>query len=1074
MRRLPSAIVIYIIAISCCIFTSASYSQTDTLTIVTYNILNYPGSDATIRNPFFRPVIHSMKPDVLIVQEMLSQTGVTTFLNEVMNKYQPGLYSTVTFNDGDDTDNSFYYRSDKVTYIGAQYINTALRQIAEYTFRHTNSGEVIKIYSLHLKASATTDDENKRLAEVTILRNHMNALPANTNFIVGGDFNIYKSTEPAYIKLIGSEADNDGRCFDPKTLTGLWNNGTYAIHHTQSPRVRSFGGGATGGLDDRFDMLLNSWSLTDNLISASYKAFGNDGNHYNDSINRLPNTAVPDSVAHGLHYAADHIPVVAKYVFQSLSAFNLLTPANNSIDQSISGLLTWQASTGATGYDVYFGTTNPPTTIVSTNQSGTSYSYSGTAYNTTYYWKVVAKSGSFTREATGSPWNFKTIALAQPGSFNLLSPTDGAINQPRSGSLTWSSSSQAAGYDVYLDTLNNPLTIVSINQTATSFEYMNLTSGRTYYWKVIAKNATGTTVGSGSPRSFTIANVPLAPSNVHIIDKSDNRIYLGWVDNANDELGYRVYRRNGLAKSNVSGDLPPNTTGFTDTLLLPNTQYTYEVLAYNLQGEGNYATVTSYTLAMKPDIKDKFTYGTTSIYVVIDTKLNPSVTEYAIKVTSDSLIDAYVQNDGTLGIDPVWKTYTAWNGNAGVQVVGLNPATEYFIKVLSRNAENTIDATANFKNITTGTFSVSQNVNQGWNLVSIPTLKSDLRKVVVFPSGTSPAYAFSGGYVLRDTLNQGSGYWLKFPTTQSIEVNGDPLESDTIYLTTGWNIIGSISTPVTTGSILQDPSGLISSVFWGYDNGYTSAENIEPMKAYWVKANGSGKIILNSVSKSNSKNATTASQVTANKLTFSDKTGKQQVLFFGNEVNLPLDKFELPPIPPADAFDIRFESGRTAALINDHKKQNILLQSLSLPLYLEWEITDNAIYRITDRQGNSDYELKGTGSISINDELLKSISLERLAGAAQSGEITNYALMQNYPNPFNPSTMITYQIPSGSFVTLKVYDILGQEVAVVVDKFQESGSYSVEFDSQNLSGGMYYYKLQAGTYTEIRKMILLK
>lgn len=1077
MRRLPSVIVIYIIALSCCIFTSASFGQFDTLTIATYNILDYSGNSSD-RNPFFRRVVHAMKPDVLIVQEMNDQAGVTSFLNNVMNVFQPHLYFTVPFNDGPDTDNSFYYRSDKVTYIGAQYISTALRRIAEYTFRHNNSSEVIKIYSLHLKASTGTDNETKRLNEATILRNHMNALPANTNFIVGGDFNIYRSTEPAYIKLTGSEADNDGRCFDPLNLTGTWNQPDYAIHHTQSTRksVPSFGGGATGGLDDRFDMLLNSLSLTDNLIS--YKAFGNDGNHYNDSINRLPNTAVPDSVAHALYYASDHIPVVAKYVFQSLSAFNLLTPPNNSIDQSMSGLLTWQASTGATGYDVYFGTTNPPTTIVSTNQTSTSYSYSANAYNTTYYWKVVAKNGSFTREATGSPWNFRTIALPLPGSFNLTLPADSAINQPRSGSLSWSSSSQAAGYDVYLDTLNNPSTIVSANQTATSFEYINLTSGRTYYWKVIAKNATGTTVGTGSPRSFTIANVPTAPSGLVVVDKSDKHISLTWVDNANDELGYRVYRRSGLSKSNVSGDLPPNTTGFTDTLLLPNTQYTYEVLAFNLQGEGNFATVTSYTLATIPDVKDKFTYGTTSIFIVIDPKSNPSSTEYAIKVTSDSLVDTYVQNDGTLGINPVWKTYTAWNGSGGVQVVGLNVATKYLISILARNEENNISSMVNFNPVTTGSFSVSRNVSQGWNLLSVPVQRTDLRKIVVFPFANSSAFAYQGGYSIRDTLGHGKGYWLKFNNAVPIEVGGTEKYSDTIQVVAGWNLIGSISSPVAVANIVQDPSGITASGYWGYDNGYTSAENIEPMKAYWVKANGSGKIILNSVSKSNSKNATTASQVTANKLTFSDKTGKQQVLFFGGEINLPLEKFELPPIPPADAFDIRFESGRTVALINDHKEHRILLQSLTYPLYLEWEITDNTIYRITDRQGNFDYELKGKGSLSITNEFIKSFSLAKIGRATQSVEILNYELKQNYPNPFNPSTMINYRLPSGSYVSLKVYDVLGQEVAVVVDKFQEAGSYTVVFDTNTalggLSGGMYYYKLQAGTYTEIRKMVLLK
>lgn len=1078
MIRPPNAFMALLyICVFFTVFTFQTFGQTDTLVVATYNILNYPGTDAAIRNPFFRRVIHTMKPDVMVVQEMLSQTGVTTFLNEVMNKYQAGLYSTVPFNDGPDTDNSFYYRSDKVTYLGAQYINTALRQIAEYTFRHNNSGEVIKIYSLHLKAS--TGYESDRLAEVTILRNLLNAYPSGTNFIIGGDYNIYTSTEPAYQKLIGSEADNDGRCFDPKTLTGTWNQSAYALHHTQSPRVRAFGGGSTGGMDDRFDMLLNSASLTDNLISASYKAYGNDGNHYNDSINRLPNTAVHDSVAHGLHYAADHIPVVAKYVFQSLTAFNLLTPSNNSLNQSLTGLLTWQASTGATGYDVYFGTSNPPTTIVSSNQTSTSYSYGGTAYNTTYYWKVVAKNSTNTLEATGSPWNFKTLALAAPGSFNLLLPTNGAINQSRSGSLTWSSSSQAAGYDVYLDTLTNPLTIVSSNQTATSFEYVNLTSGETFYWKVVARNATGTTVGTGSPRSFTIANVPAAPSGLVADDKSDTQISLIWVDNANDELGYRVYRQNDIAKSNVSGDLPPNTTAYTDTNLLPNAQYFYDVLAFNQQGEGNFVSLSSYTLAAIPDIKDMSIYGTTSIYVVIEPRSNPSLTEYAIIVTSDSLEDNYVQLNGTIGADPVWKTYSAWNENVGVQVVGLISDTKYFIKVLARNADNDVNSMIDFKYITTGSFSVSRNANQGWNLHSVPVERTDLRKVVVFPFANSSAFAYQGGYSIRDTLEYGRGYWLKYNSSISIEVGGTEKYSDTIPVAAGWNLIGSISSPVAVANIIQDPPGVIASGYWAYDNGYYPADTLKPMLAYWLKANSAGSLLVDTVNRLGKFSAIKINKFdNYNSLTFKDGINRTQTIYFSAAQNISAESYELPPVPPKDAFDVRFKSGRFVESFIDKTMDEISISSNSSALNIEWRIIDGATYTISPSGSENIVVLKDKGIASVDQANIESLALKLVSGNKLSGEAnispSDFHLYPNYPNPFNPSTQISYSIPEECFVTLKVFDVMGRETAALINKVQSSGNYSVQFDAGDLSGGVYFYKLSAGKYSEFRKMILIK
>ena len=87
---------------------------------------------------------------------------------------------------------------------------------------------------------------------------------------------------------------------------------------------------------------------------------------------------------------------------------------------------------------------------------------------------------------------------------------------------------------------------------------------------------------------------------------------------------------------------------------------------------------------------------------------------------------------------------------------------------------------------------------------------------------------------------------------------------------------------------------------------------------------------------------------------------------------------------------------------------------------------------------------------------------------------TVYALMQNYPNPFNPSTKISYQLPVKTLVTLKVYDIIGREVAALVNEQQNAGIYDVTFDGSRLASGVYFYRIQAGTFTQTKKFVLLK
>jgi hypothetical protein len=88
--------------------------------------------------------------------------------------------------------------------------------------------------------------------------------------------------------------------------------------------------------------------------------------------------------------------------------------------------------------------------------------------------------------------------------------------------------------------------------------------------------------------------------------------------------------------------------------------------------------------------------------------------------------------------------------------------------------------------------------------------------------------------------------------------------------------------------------------------------------------------------------------------------------------------------------------------------------------------------------------------------------------------IDAYSLSNNYPNPFNPSTTISYSVPELSFVTIIVYDVLGKEISTLVNNEKPVGSYEVEFNATALPSGIYFYKLQAGSFVETKEMVLMK
>lgn len=123
------------------------------------------------------------------------------------------------------------------------------------------------------------------------------------------------------------------------------------------------------------------------------------------------------------------------------------------------------------------------------------------------------------------------------------------------------------------------------------------------------------------------------------------------------------------------------------------------------------------------------------------------------------------------------------------------------------------------------------------------------------------------------------------------------------------------------------------------------------------------------------------------------------------------------------------------------------------------------------------FSMISNGSVVADGIYIDNIKLTGYDGAPTSiagiNEIPEkYSLSQNYPNPFNPSTVISYNLAEGNFITLKIYNELGKEVSTLVNERQNAGSYSIHFDGSNLPG-FYYYKLESGGFVDTKKMLLI-
>lgn len=292
----------------------------DTVRVMTYNVLKFSADNVDGRIPNFKSIIDSVRPDLMVCQEVDDASMGPLFVADVFT-YAP--FAATPFIDGPDTDCQLFYDQLKFEFLSQRRITTELRDIAEFTVVTKPSDglppDTVVLYGCHLKASDGSSEAAQRARETAAM---MSTMTMHTYAIISGDMNVYGPNEPAYRNMTGTTAT---RTFvDPLGANWQRNSANFARYYTQCTRanlVSSCGGGVDGGLDDRFDFIFVSEQLGSRVVPQTYTHFGNDGvPRLNESINNPTNRLISQSMADALVCASDHLPVFVDVVLGDVQA----------------------------------------------------------------------------------------------------------------------------------------------------------------------------------------------------------------------------------------------------------------------------------------------------------------------------------------------------------------------------------------------------------------------------------------------------------------------------------------------------------------------------------------------------------------------------------------------------------------------------------------------------------------------------------------------------------------------------------------------------------------------------------
>ena len=331
----------------------------DTITVMQYNLLQYgnynsgfadcyeTNNNTQRKDECIRIMKDYVKPDIITVCEFgATQQLQTDFLRHNLNIDDVDYWKTDNIINYAHSSiiNHIFYDSRKMELKSHVALLTNPRDTDIYELYLKTpgliSGDTIKLVCIVTHPKAGMYYESERRAALQKAMDHVNQFYPNENVLIMGDFNMYGASESGYRLLTQTYSNPDILFVDPIAIlggVGEWNNNNqFAPFHTQSTRSYSEECFSGGGLDDRFDMILMSDEIYMGFnkvkyVNNSYKAIGNDGRHFNQSINQNGNNAVPENIADALYDASDHLPVTMKMnVYSQLGVEDQTLPVTNA------------------------------------------------------------------------------------------------------------------------------------------------------------------------------------------------------------------------------------------------------------------------------------------------------------------------------------------------------------------------------------------------------------------------------------------------------------------------------------------------------------------------------------------------------------------------------------------------------------------------------------------------------------------------------------------------------------------------------------------------------------------------
>jgi len=687
-----------------------------------------------------------------------------------------------------------------------------------------------------------------------------------------------------------------------------------------------------------------------------------------------------------------------------------------------------------------------------------------------------------------------------------------------------------SNYHIYLYDIANDVTH---DLRSSNYQFTSGAMAATYYFRLIVGNTFSSPNISADVTSLNFGSMKTnkdSTKNLVITNIGDSALVISNVLSTNSFYTFTGGTTYTIAKNNsitIPVTFSPKASGLIEAklLILSNDPDT-DTLTVSLSGTG---------VALQPHISIstnsldfgsvKMAYDSTLIFKIYnsgDTTLAvTSLTSSSTNFTVNTSVPLTVGVNDSVTVSVTFSPDAVKSYSDSLLVVSSDASTgQLKIALLGTGMSSTL----------------SKTFTAGWNLISLPLhpLNQSVSAVIGddITSYFLYNYSNSAGYQSPLTVDRNIGYWLGIETGAMVDVSGEPkVTDDSAVVLGGWNLLGSpfLKKYPTTGityerngiKVSADSAvslGWIQNGYFKYNTtaqAYENADTLVNWEGYWfaslmdsVKIHYPKTNQVGSLPKKATQELINPNEWFVN-ITASMNASKDNLLYFG-ESDAATDGFDSkydavkPPISPNGILETYFLHAdwnkyfskyaydvKQSTTSKNVSWQFVVTAKQSANVTLDWK---NILTEIPSEVQQKLVTLKLTtpdiaafGSIDMLKQFSVIIPIQKDGGYTfvinasvtdvngNNPEIpATYALLQNFPNPFNPATSIRFDLPKSSFITIKVYDVLGNEVATILNETKNAGSYTIPFSAINLASGTYFYRIQAGEFVKTKKMIILK